>query len=127
MEFFSDINNIGIEVNDLQALLTMDKLPVYCASIDTLISQQDESKAEIYCVWGQFSVSRELIRNGVRFALLNCPHALAWTIAYHEKLGSVVVHCTIDDREEETEFIETIEQFVDDWASGLEPILLHKP
>lgn len=73
--------------------------------------------------WGLFQVSREKIRNGVRLALLNCPHALAWTVAVKNEQGLVVIHCTIDDASADEEFVETIEQFVDDWAQGLEAAL----
>jgi hypothetical protein len=31
----------------------------------------------------------------------------------------LVIHCTIDDREEEEEFFETIKEFVTDWGFGL--------
>ena len=54
---------------------------------------------------------------------VNCPHALAWTVAYHAKKKAIVIHCTIDDREEDEEFLETIEQFVSDWALGLKNAL----
>jgi hypothetical protein len=118
MEFFRDIEHKEIDVESLKRLLQIANLPAHCHSIDTVISDSG-NKGEIYCAWGQFTVSREPIKNGVRFSLRNCPHALAWTIAYHARLNSIVIHCTIDDREESEEFIETIEQFVSDWASGL--------
>ena len=119
MEFIEEIQNLEIEIKALKGQLKIATLPVYCKSINTIISDNG-NKGEIYCVWGQFTVSREPIRNGVRFALLNCPHALAWTVTYHAKRKTLVVHCTIDDREEDKEFAESIEQFVTDWASGLE-------
>ena len=61
----------------------------------------------------------ELEKNVVRFALLNYPHALAWTITYHEERAMLVVHCTIDDREVDTEFTESILVFISDWRFGL--------
>ena len=118
MEFFEEIAKKQIEVEALKNQLQIATLPVYCQSIDKVLSDNG-NKGEIYCLWGQFSVSREPIRNGVRFALLNCPHALAWTVAFHENKQALVVHCTIDDREEEQEFVESIEHFVSDWAQGL--------
>lgn len=119
MEFFEEIENREIEVEWLRDQLRIENLPVLCKSIDTVISDNG-IKGEIYCVWGEFTVSREPIKNGVRFALLNCPHALAWTVAYHANRKTRVVHCTIDDREEDQEFVESIKQFVSDWALGLE-------
>ena len=38
----------------------------------------------------------------------------------------MVIHCTIDKREEEEEFVESIQQFMADWAEGLEASLLGK-
>jgi len=86
--------------------------------IDSIISE-DHNVGEIYCLWGQFKISREEILNGVRFALLDCPHALVWTITYHQDRSMLIIHCTIDDREEGEEFIESIQEFVSDWKIGL--------
>lgn len=119
MEFFAEIDSHAISAELVYELVTIGRLPELCASIDSVVSIQSPSSGEIYCVWGQFQVSREKIRNGVRLALLNCPHALAWTVAAKKEEGVVVVHCTIDDKQAESEFIETIEQFVSDWARGL--------
>ncbi len=119
MEFFVEIEKSEFDIETLQTQLQIATLPVYCASINTVMADAG-NKGEIYCLWGQFDVSREPIKNGVRFALLNCPHALAWTVAYHAQRNQLVLHCTIDDKEEAEEFIESIEQFMSDWALGLE-------
>jgi hypothetical protein len=130
MEFFAEVQLASASAipspDQLYDLVTIARLPELCASIDSIVSVQSPRAGEIYCVWGQFQVSRERIRNGVRLALLNCPHALAWTIATKPEDGGVVIHCTIDDKVAESEFIETIEQFVDDWAQGLK-IALAQP
>jgi len=122
MEFFKEIERQSVEIKALKDLLTISALPALCSSINSVISE-DHNVGEIYCIWGQFNISREVIRNGVRFALLDCPHAFAWTITYHEERNKLVVHCTIDDQEEEEEFIETIEQFASDWSLGLRDAL----
>ena len=119
MEFFGELPKDKLDVFRLQDTLKISTLAEMCDSIDTVISDSG-NKGEIYCLWGQFAVSRDAIKKGVRFALLNCPHALAWTIAYHADHGKLVVHCTIDDREEEAEFIESIKWFVADWIKGLQ-------
>lgn len=121
MEFFSEISPAAVTIDELQQQLQIASLPSLCASIDTVISEQG-GHGEIYCLWGQFTVSRQLIRNGVRFALLECPHALAWTVTLKEDINSLVVHCTIDDQQTEAEFAETIELFVEDWANGLKKV-----
>lgn len=119
MEFFAELKNQDVPAAELHAHLTLARLPEFCSSIDAVLSALSPRLGEIYCVWGQFQVSREEIRNGVRFALLNCPHALAWTVTVHGESRAVVIHCTIDEREEQREFVESIEQFVADWARGL--------
>ena len=118
MEIFEEVQKQGVDIEGLKDLLRISTLPDLCDSIDSVISE-DHDKGEIYCLWGQFDVSREVIKKGVRFSLLSCPHALAWTITYHEKQSMLVIHCTIDDREADKEFIESIQQFVSDWSHGL--------
>ena len=118
MEFFAEVATPGVEVEALREQLQVASLPSLCRSIDTVLAERHDG-GEIYCVWGQFDVSREEIRNGVRFALRDCPHAFAWTVTYHEQRATLVVHATIDDREEDEEFVETIRQFVRDWGDGL--------
>jgi len=123
MEFFEELERQGVEIEAIKDLLRVSALPSYCRSIDSVISE-NHNVGEIYCIWGQFKISREEIRNGVRFALLDCPHALAWTITFHEDRSMLVVHCTIDDQEEGNEFIESIQEFVSDWGIGLGNALL---
>ena len=123
MEFFANIKGQSVSVNQISDLITIDRLPELCASIDSVVSVQSHHRGEIYCVWGQFQVSLENIRNGVRLALLSCPHALAWTVAVKNDGEFVVVHCTIDDEQADAEFVETIEQFVEDWTHGLKVAL----
>ena len=123
MEFFAEIENLSVSASQIAELVTIPRLPELCASIDSVIAMHSQRSGEIYCIWGQFQVSREGIRNGVRIALLNCPHALAWTIAAKDEEEALVVHCTIDDRKAESEFVESIEQFVSDWEQGLRKAL----
>lgn len=122
MEFYEEVKKQGVDIEALKGLLRISALPGLCRSIDSVVSD-DHDRGEIYCLWGQFDVSREAIRNGIRFALLNCPHALAWTITYHEKRTMLVIHCTIDDREGDEEFIESIRTFLLDWRHGLSDAL----
>ena len=119
MEFFASIKVPSVSAEQLDERISMDRLPELCDSIDSVVSIQSQNRGEIYCVWGQFQVSRERIKNGVRLALVTCPHALAWTVTSKNDGQIVVVHCTIDDEQAEVEFVETIEQFVNDWAQGL--------
>jgi hypothetical protein len=118
MEFFQKVHNPDMDITDLKQLLTINSLTGLCASISSVTSLND-NEADIYCVWGAFVVRREEIRYGIRFSLLNCPHALAWTITYHEEDQNIVIHCTIDETETEQDFIESIDEFVADWSTGI--------
>ena len=64
-------------------------------------------------------MKREEIRYGVRFSLLNCPHALAWTITFDETSQNIIIHCTIDKTEQDPDFIDSIHEFVADWSNGI--------
>jgi hypothetical protein len=119
MEFFAKAHNRCIDSNTLFDRLTIEALPGYSPSIDKVLSISSSSRGEIYSIWGQFEISREKIRNGVRFALLNCPHAFAWTISIHDQLNILVVHCTIDKEEADMDFVESIQQFVAEFADNL--------
>lgn len=120
MEFFATAR-VDAGVAALEQRLTLDRLPDWCASIDTVLEHSGET-GRIYCVWGEFAVRRESIRGGLRFTLPGCPNALAWTITTElpPDPNAVVVHCTINRQEHDPDFIETIEAFVDDWRRGLE-------
>lgn len=118
MEFFKKVPAINLQASDLKQLLTIKNLPVLCASIDTVISDRGD-EAGIYCLWGEFNLRRDEIREGVRFSLLNCPHALAWTVTYDEVRQYITIHCTIDETEQEEEFVDSIEVFVTDWSQGI--------
>lgn len=115
MEFYQQLKS-DYTANQLQELISLERLPQLCASIDTLLEQQGE-EGQIYCVWGSFAVARQEIRDGVRFTLPGCVNALAWTITAGP--DSITIHCTINRTEHDADFIETIEQFVEDWRTGL--------
>ncbi|MFA7095351.1 MAG: hypothetical protein WC383_02570 [Gammaproteobacteria bacterium] len=124
MEFFAEID-FAVDEAALQRLLTIERLPQLCASIDSVLEDGGE-QGRIYCVWGEFPVRREPIRGGARFTLPTCPNALAWTVTtgLPPAPGRVVIHCTINRREHDPDFIESIETFVQDWRQGLESAVL---
>lgn len=123
MEFFREMRG-GRDVQALQQALTVDSLPQYCAEIDRVISAAGE-QGEIYCLWGLFRVHRECINGGVRFSLPGCPNAMAWTVTtgLPPNPDSTVIHCTINRREHEPDFIESIDLFMDALVDGL----AHRP
>ena len=119
MEFFSHAP-CALTETQLQTAITGPLLAEYCASIDRVIDWKGES-GEIYCLWGQFIVHREVIRGGLRFTLPECPNALAWTLTCGTDATSpsIQIHCTINRSTHEPEFIESLRMFVEDWRLGM--------
>lgn len=120
MEFFATAS-IPASVNDLQRRMTISDLPRWCATVQTVLSDEG-SRGEIYCVWGEFRVHREQIRDGVRFTLPGCPNALQWTVTTGQSPNpqQTVIHLTINRTEHDQDFIDSNQQFVNDWKAGLE-------
>ena len=118
MEFLRELHHIDVDIPALKNLLTINNLTNLCKSISSA-STSSKNEGDIYCVWGAFNVRRDEIRYGVRYALINCPHALAWTVTYDEVHQNLIIHCTIDKTHEDPEFVESIHEFVSDWENGL--------
>jgi hypothetical protein len=120
MEFFST-TIIPTSAADLQRRLTISELPLWCASIEKVL-RDEKTSGEIYSVWGVFETNRELLQNGVRFSLTSCPMAMQWTVTTGHQPNPLhtVIHCSINRTEQDPEFIDTLQQFVDDWKIGLE-------
>ena len=118
VEFFRHIPCPQASVDRLQRQLRISRLPEFCASVDKVLSDKGD-RGEIYCHWGQFDIQRLEIRHGVRFSLLNCPHALCWSITLNENEQHIIVHCTTDKPVQDAEFTESIDTFVDDWQNGI--------
>lgn len=120
MEFLTTAN-MPFTANELQRYLRIDTLPLWCASISRVLSHQGE-RGRIYCHWGEFAIHQEILRDGVRFTLPGCPNALQWTITADgdKQTGQVMVHCTINQPRADADFIESLEQFMNDWQVGLQ-------
>ncbi|BBP02646.1 hypothetical protein TPL01_00780 [Sulfuriferula plumbiphila] len=120
MEFFAT-TIISASAADLQRRLTISELPHWCASIEKVLSDA-KSSGEIYCVWGTFHTNREDLSHGVRFSLPGCPNALQWTVTtgHLPDPQHTVIHLTINRTEQDQDFIDSIQQFVDEWRTGLE-------
>jgi len=120
VEFFAEADT-RCDVEPLQQALTIAALPRFCSEISRVL-RGGEAEGEIYCHWGSFVVHREEIGDGVRFTLPKCPNALAWTVTCEgtEGDGGILVHCTINRRDHDADFIESIESFVAAWKRGLE-------
>ncbi|MFK5957666.1 MAG: hypothetical protein QM495_02230 [Lutibacter sp.] len=72
-------------------------------------------------LWGGFVISYDKINGGVRFTLLDCPNALSWTITtgFPPERNKIILHCTINRTQKPDEFIEEIDEFLDEWETGL--------
>lgn len=106
---------------ELQRRLTIADLPNWCASVEKVLSD-DTSSGELFTVWGTFRVNREELSIGVRFSLPNCPNAFQWTVTtgHDPDPSHTFIHVSINRTEHDQDFIESIEQFVEDWKTGLE-------
>ena len=120
MEFFAT-TIISASAADLQRRLTISELPRWCASIEKVLSDA-KSSGEIHCVWGTVHVHREDLCDGVRFSLPGCPNAFQWTVTTGRPPNPrhTVIHLTINRTEQDQDFIDSIQKFVDDWKAGLE-------
>jgi len=72
-------------------------------------------------LWGEFMISYDKIKGGVRFTLLDCPNGLSWTITtgYPPERNKIMLHSTINRTQKPDEFIEEINEFMDEWVDGI--------
>lgn len=118
MEFFK-IVDVRTTSKAIQENLTLGNLEEFCESIFPL-----EDNPEVCLtggMWGEFTVRRDEIMGGVRFSMLNCPNALAWTITtgYPPAREKVVIHLTINREKKQEEFVEEIQLFLEDLGNGI--------
>ncbi|MFT4738670.1 MAG: hypothetical protein ACI8QD_002345 [Cyclobacteriaceae bacterium] len=126
MEFFRIIKAETQEIN-IQGDLTLENLESISNEI-FIIDNQNENNATIGSIWGEFTLSRMLIKGGIRFALLECPNALTWTLTtgYPPDPDSLIIHLTINRKTQKTAFIEEIEGFLDDQSTCLQKFFKHR-
>lgn len=126
MEFFKDLQ-IKTSEAELQTLLSLTNLSSYSSEIFPM-EETSVNQVNIGGIWGEFTLTRHLISGGVRFALQECPNALAWTVTtgFPPEPGTVVIHLTINRKEKDREFVEEIEEFLEDISEGIKNILTTK-
>lgn len=114
MEFFRIIN-VKTTEEHIQKSLALNRLDDISTEIFNL-NVPGEQESNIGGIWGEFTLHRSEIKGGIRFALLECPNALCWTITtgFPPDPESVVIHLTINRQQKNQEFIEEIEAFLDD-------------
>jgi len=120
MEFFRIIK-IKTQEKTIQDELTIDNLELISNEI-FVIGDQNKTEANIGGIWGEFTLTRTIIRGGLRFALLECPNALTWTITtgIQPDPDVIVIHSTINRQQQEDSFIVEIEEFLDDQSFCLQ-------
>lgn len=120
MEFFQIIK-VKTQDKTIQDELTIENLELISNEI-FVIGNQNKTEANIGGIWGEFTLTRTLIRGGLRFALVECPNALTWTITtgIHPDPDVLVIHLTINRQQQKAAFIEEIEEFLDDQSICLQ-------
>jgi hypothetical protein len=119
MEFFK-IVDIHATEQELKNMLKLQDLESFCESIFPL--SDGNEICSIGGMWGDFTLRRDEIMGGVRFSMLDCPNALAWTLTtgYPPARERVVIHLTINRTRKQEEFVEEIRQFMNDLEMGLQ-------
>lgn len=119
MEFFKTVN-IQTTETEIKERINIDSISEIYP--DIIILDGDNSDFQIGSIWGEFTIRRDEIKGGIRFAMLDCPNALAWTITtgYPPKRDQIVIHLTINRQQKPDEFVDEIDEFLEGWTNGLE-------
>ena len=119
MEFFRVIE-VKTQESEIQKRFDFHNLESMSNEL-FLLEIINKNEAHIGSLCGEFTLQRTVIKGGLRFALLECPNALVWTITigYDNDEGSVMIHATINRKEKNQEFIDEIEEFLDDHSELL--------
>ena len=123
MEYFKVIEKTTCE-NILQEKINPQTLDLFTESM--LFLEGNSTEFNGLTLWGEFQISYAKIKGGVRFTLLDCPNALAWTITtgLNPEPETIVIHLTINRPEQKEEFIEEINAFLDDQCDCLQHFFL---
>jgi len=118
MEFFRIIDK-QVSENQLQEKITPNSVADFTESMMFLEDFNNNFKG--LTLWGEFLISYDKIKGGVRFTLLDCPNALSWTITtgFPPEREKIVLHSTINRTNKPQEFIEEIDDFLNEWEEGL--------
>jgi len=118
MEFFRIIDKQTTE-EFIQEKVTPKNLENFTESMFFLENSDTNFKGAT--LWGEFNISYDTINGGVRFTLLDCPNALSWTITtgFPPEKTKIILHCTINRTQKPQEFIEEIDEFLDEWETGI--------
>ena len=120
MEFYA-LAEVALSPEALQEKITLEALPELCESF-AIVDCLEGNSCQVESVWGRFQVTRQEINGGLRFTMPTCPNCFSWTITtgFPPAPEKVVIHGTINRPEHEEWFIESMEEFVEQWKAGLE-------
>ena len=122
MEYFRivKVQTTELQIQQKLGLSNLEEMTSLLFNLET----PTKDKASIGGMWGEFTLTRNEIKGGLRFALVECPNALCWTITtgYPPDREAIVIHLTINRRRKDDEFIEEIEEFLDDHAVCLSEV-----
>lgn len=118
MEFYKIINIQTTEIQ-LHELISFENFNALNENL--FILNYENNSVNIGGIWGEFTLNLNQIKGGVRFALVECPNALAWTITtgYAPAQEQIVLHLTINRIEIEQNFMDEINDFLEDWEQGI--------
>jgi hypothetical protein len=120
MEFFA-IAQTPWDKEQLRSELAMANLEELCDSIEKTLESTEE-RGRYFTIWGEFEIIRHAIAGGYRFFMPGCLNSLTWSITTnlppHPK--KTTIHATINRTHQEPDFVETLEDFVNEWKAGLE-------
>ncbi len=127
MEFFRTVDILTTE-QIIQEVFILEKLEEMTNEL-ILLNLIDDKSALIGGIWGEFTLERSTINGGLRFALKECPNALVWTITtgYPPAINSLVIHLTLNRIEKLKDFIEEVEEFLDDHSKRIHNYLSKSP
>lgn len=120
MELLEVVNKSYLDQSSLKQILIIKNLPKLCKSINSVISC-NKDEGVIYCVWGQHSINRKLLKKGVRFSFPQCPNSLTLSVISNDDGDSnkITIHCETNTNLRDEDFFDSIKEFVDDWVVGL--------
>lgn len=118
MEFFRFID-CKVSANEIQEKIKPEGIDTFAESMLFLAFENNYFKAAT--LWGEFKISYDCINGGVRFALLDCPNAVCWTITtgFPPEREKIVLHSSINRTHKPIEFMEEYKEFLDEWEAGL--------
>jgi len=118
MEFFRTID-IRSNQSEIQEKINFETIPEIYP--DMLVLEGENDLYQIGSFWGEFLLHRDKIMGGVRFSMLDCPNAIAWTITtgYPPERNKIIIHLTLNRLEKPREFLLEINDLLDGWAKGI--------